>query len=200
MSKQDPNTARYSSFYRLADKHRLIYKESPGFAIPEGSDHVHIPEGLDLIELFTYSYKITTYSQLVYHLACIRFLNPDINEFLFQKVAESLLTEKMDIDSVDIEGLYWNVAYKPKGKTRKFFFRAGLSHTEKMLIVNNRYTRRRINQDDIYEAIIELDASGKKISYRSIGAYLKVSHTTIQNNITNELKEFLTYSCNSAAA
>jgi len=46
-----------------------------------------------------------------------------------------------------------------------------------------------INEDDIYECMLELHDEGKKITINGISTYLKCSTRTIYRNMSNQLKK-----------
>jgi predicted transcriptional regulator YheO len=80
----------------------------------------------------------------------------------------------------------------PKNKLRKIIFNefCGLSLEEKMKIVGQMIGKsKKVNQDDIYECMIDLNDTGQKITISRIANLLNCSPRTVYRTMGNELKK-----------
>jgi len=79
----------------------------------------------------------------------------------------------------------------PKNKLRKVIFKYGsrLSKEEKLSIVGELIGRsKRIHEDDIYQCMLDLHDSGRKIVIAQLALWLECSARTIHRNMSEELK------------
>ena len=79
----------------------------------------------------------------------------------------------------------------PKNKLRKIVFidGSGLSISEKLSIVGKLIGRKNmIDEESIYQCMIDLNDSGKKITISLIASLLKCSSRTIHRNMSQQLK------------
>jgi hypothetical protein len=80
----------------------------------------------------------------------------------------------------------------PKNKLRKIIFRegSGLSTTDKLKIVGKIIgKKKKAEAPDIYEAMLNIHDSNKKITIAKIASLLNVSTRTVYRNITSEIKQ-----------
>jgi len=80
----------------------------------------------------------------------------------------------------------------PINKKRKIIFKdfCGLSFDQKMSIVGKLIGRsRRIDEEAIYQCMLDLIYYGKKITWSRVAGLLDCSERTIIRNINNELKK-----------
>ena len=79
----------------------------------------------------------------------------------------------------------------PKNKLRKVVFKygCGLTKEEKLSIVGELIGRsKRIHEDDIYQCMLDLHDSGRKIVIAQLALWLECSARTIHRNMSEELK------------
>jgi len=181
---------------------RIIYKRSPindeptysteHFDYYEDGTHEHY-------HLFNSKSKITSYRSLTWHslVLCylnrwnmhkhariIRFICDKRNGFVTFKLAEQ------SIESV-IQQTFWGGVYAPKNKARKIIFKdyCKLDFKQKMQIVGQLLGKsKQIHKDDVYECMIDLNDTGKKITWSKIAQLLDCSVRTVLRNINVELK------------
>mgnify|MGYP003643263948 FL=1 len=182
---------------------RIIYKRSPvndeptysteHFDYYEDGTHEHY-------HLFNSKSKITSYRSLTWHslVLCylnswnmqrhariIRFICDKRNGFVTFKLAEQ------SIESV-IQQTFWGGVYAPKNKARKIIFKdyCKLDFKQKMQIVGQLLGKSRaIYTEDVYECMIDLNDTGKKITWSKIAQLLDCSVRTVLRNINEELKQ-----------
>jgi len=182
---------------------RIIYKRNPvndeptysteHFDYYEDGTHEHY-------HLFNSKSKITSYRSLTWHslVLCylnrwnmqkhariIRFICDKRNGFVTFKLAEQ------SIESV-IQQTFWGGVYAPKNKARKIIFKdyCKLDFKQKMQIVGQLLGKSRaIYTEDVYECMIDLNDTGKKITWSKIAQLLDCSVRTILRNINEELKQ-----------
>jgi predicted HTH transcriptional regulator len=80
----------------------------------------------------------------------------------------------------------------PKNKLRKVVFKdgSGLSKVEKLKIVGQLVGRSsKINNETIYECMLELHDIGNKITINLLAKMLKCSSRTIHRNMSEDLKQ-----------
>ena len=181
---------------------RIIYRRGP-----VNDDPTYSTEHFDYYEdgthehyhLFNSKSKITSYRSLTWHslVLCylnrwnmrkhariIRFICDKRNGFVTFKLAEQ------SIESV-IQQTFWGGVYAPKNKARKIIFKdyCKLDFKQKMQIVGQLLGKSRaIYSEDVYECMIDLNDTGKKITWSKIAQLLDCSVRTVLRNINSELK------------
>ena len=151
--------------------------------------------------LFASKAKITTYKSLKWHLLVLWYLNPQLDQDEFIKIAEIISIKENGFTSFTIhEDLLKKMVYEvsmldldepPKNKLRKVIFKYGngLTKEEKLRIVGELIGRsKRIHQDDVYQCMLDLNDIGKKITIGRIAGLLNCSTRTIHRNMCTELK------------
>tara|TARA_R110002072_G_scaffold1012_1_gene8244 strand:- start:940 stop:1461 length:522 start_codon:yes stop_codon:yes gene_type:complete len=151
--------------------------------------------------LFTSKAKITTFKSLKWHLLVLWYLNPQLDQDKFMVVAEILAHKPNGFTSFSIhEDLLRKIVYEvsmldldepPKNKLRKVIFKYGngLTKEEKLSIVGELIGRsKRIHEDDIYQCMLDLHDSGRKIVIAQLALWLECSARTIHRNMSEELK------------
>ena len=182
---------------------RIIYKRSP-----TNDEPTYSTEHFDYYEdgthehyhLFNSKSKITSYRSLTWHslVLCylnrwnmqrhariIRFICDKRNGFVTFKLAEQ------SIESV-IQQTFWSGVYAPKNKARKIIFKdyCKLDFKQKMQIVGQLLGKSRaIYTEDVYECMIDLNDTGKKITWSKIAQLLDCSVRTVLRNINEKLKQ-----------
>ena len=186
------------------NNNRIVYRRDPINDKPDQENEVYmfyINGTYECYHLFTSKAKITTFKSLKWHLLVLWYLNPQLDQDQFMKVAEILADKRNGFTSFAIHAeLLRKIVYEvsmldldepPKNKLRKVIFKYGnkLSKEEKLRIVGELIGRsKRIHEDDIYQCMLELHDLGKKITITQLALYLECSTRTIHRNIGEELK------------
>ena len=185
------------------DNH-IVYKRDPITDKPteENWMYMFFEQGTyECYHLFTSKAKITTFKSLKWHLLVLWYLNPQLDQDQFMKVAEILTDKRNGFTSFKIhEDLMRKIVYEvsmldldepPKNKLRKVIFKYGnrMCKEEKLRIVGQLLGRsKRIHKDDIYDLMISLNHSGWKITIQRLAVRLNCTTRTIHRNMCAELK------------
>lgn len=153
-------------------------------------------------ELFRSKAKINTYKSFKWHLLVLWYLNKnltydDILELSYYLADKDNGFVTIKLNEVSITNLVDEVFEKdldapPKNKMRKIIFKesSGLTATEKLKIVGSIIgKKKKAEPPDIYEAMLGIHDSNKKITISKIANVLNVSTRTIYRNITSEIKQ-----------
>jgi len=150
--------------------------------------------------LFRSKAKITTYRSLKWHFLVLYYLNQEhgllpshVYEFIADKqngfvtffISDKKLQEMID-DVFNTGG------EPPINKIRKVIFKdySGLTPNEKMSIVGKLVGRSsRVDEEAIYQCMLDLNHDGEKITWSRIAALLDCSTRTIQRKLTQHLKD-----------
>ena len=185
------------------NKHRVVYRRMPITDKPdqETDCYMFYPNGTyECYELFRSKAKITTYKSLKWHLLTLWYLNPQLDQDDFMKIAEIIANKAHGFISFNIHiDLLRKIVYEvsmydleepPNNKLRKVIFKPStLSKEEKLRIVGELIGRsKKVHPDDIYECMLELNNNGESITINKISKLLKCSTRTIYRNICEELK------------
>ena len=152
-------------------------------------------------DLFKSKAKINTFKSLKWHLLVLWYLNPQINTDQFTNLAKFLAKKsngfctfaisEASLDRIIHDVYMSDLDSPPKNKLRKVIFKqgSGLDKAEKLSIVGKLIGRsKRIQSDDIYECMIDLNDLGKKITIRRLAGLLDCSVRTIHRNMCTTLK------------
>ena len=183
---------------------RIVYRRNPITDIPDQENEVYmfyLNGTHECYELFRSSAKITTYKSLKWHLLVLWYLNPQLDQDDFMKLAEVICHKPNGFISFAIHAeLLRKIVYEvsmldldepPKNKLRKVIFKYGngMSKEEKLRIVGELIGRtKRIHADDIYQCMLDLNDMDKKITISRIAGLLDCSTRTIHRNMCEELK------------
>jgi len=189
---------------KYLNTNRIVYRRLPLTDKPtqETDKYMFYENGTnECYELFRSSAKITTYKSLKWHLLVLWYLNPQLDQDDFMKLAEVITHKPNGFVSFAIHAqLLRKIVYEvsmldldvpPKNKLRKVIFKpfTGLTKEEKLKIVGALIGRsKRIHPDDIYECMLDLHDMGKKITIGRIAGLLDCSKRTIHRNMEDELK------------
>ena len=189
---------------KYLNTNRIVYRRLPLTDKPteETDVYMYYQNGThECYELFRSSAKITTYKSLKWHLLVLWYLNPQLDQDDFMKLAEVITHKPNGFVSFAIHAqLLRKIVYEvsmldldapPKNKLRKVIFKpfTGLTKEEKLKIVGALIGRsKRIHPDDIYECMLDLHDMGKKITIGRIAGLLDCSKRTIHRNMEDELK------------
>tara|TARA_R110000751_G_scaffold240117_1_gene340736 strand:- start:1836 stop:2480 length:645 start_codon:yes stop_codon:yes gene_type:complete len=183
---------------------RIIYRRNPITDEPDTIYDwgVYYKDGTyEYYDLFRSKAKINTYRSLKWHLLVLWYLNPkmDTNEFI--KLAEVITNYNYGfitffvppplLEKIIIDVCKCDLDEPPKNKLRKFIFKdnCGLTLSEKLSIVGTMIGRnKRIHEDDIYEGMLDMHDTGKRITINRLAKLLDCSSRTIHRNMSSELK------------
>jgi len=188
----------------LNDRH-VIYRRDPVNDIPttETKHYKYYEDGThECYHLFNSKAKITTYKSLKWHFYVLYFLNQDRPGGLLPTNVYRFIADKENgfvtffisdkkLESM-IDDVFESGGEPPINKKRKIIFKdfCGLSFDQKMSIVGKLIGRsRRIDEEAIYQCMLDLIYYGKKITWSRVAGLLDCSERTIIRNINNELKK-----------
>ena len=186
----------------LNNRH-VIYRRDPVNDIPtiETKLYKYYKDGThEAYHLFNSRAKITTYRSLKWHFYVLHYLNQDNNidinsvfEFIANKengfVTFFISDKKLQEMIKDVFALSGD---PPVNKKRKILFKdySMLTPEQKMSIVGKLIGRsRRIDEEAIYQCMLDLNEYGQKITIGRIAGLLDCSARTIQRNMCDELKK-----------
>tara|TARA_R110000824_G_scaffold12768_1_gene55783 strand:- start:6 stop:623 length:618 start_codon:yes stop_codon:yes gene_type:complete len=183
---------------------RIVYRRMPITDKPtqENECYMFYEDGTyECYELFRSKAKITTFKSLKWHLLVLWYLNPNLDQDKFMRLAEIIAYKPNGFISFKIhEDLLRKIIYEvsmldleepPKNKLRKVIFKYGnkLSKEEKLRVVGELIGRsKRVYPDDVYQCMIDLNDMGKNITIGRIAGLLDCSTRTIHRNMCTELK------------
>ena len=183
---------------------RIVYKRDPVDDVPthQTDKYMFFEQGTyECYTLFASKAKITTYKSLKWHLLVLWYLNPQLDQDEFMKIAEVISNKEQGFTSFTIhEDLLKKMVYEvsmldldepPKNKLRKVIFKYGnkLSKEEKLRVVGELIGRsKRVHEDDVYQCMIDLNDMGKKITIGRVAGLLDCSTRTIHRNMCTDLK------------
>jgi len=152
--------------------------------------------------LFNSDAKINTIRSLKWHLLTLWWLNPSMDITKFNKLAEVITYKPNGFVTFNISNLMLNNIIKdiymqdlerpPKNKLRKVVFKdgSGLDKKQKLSIVGQLIGRKSmIDEESIYQCMLDLNDMGKKITISRIAGLLDCSSRTIHRNMSDELRK-----------
>ena len=189
---------------KYLDDKRIVYRRDPIEDIPtqENECYLFYEDGTyECYHLFNSKAKITTYKSLKWHLLVLWYLNPQLDQDQLVDIAEVIANKEQGFTTFTIhEELLRKMVYEismldleepPKNKLRKVIFKmnSGLCVEEKLRVVGELIGRtKKVNQDDIYQCMLDLHDAGKKIVISQLALWLECSTRTIHRNMGEELK------------
>ena len=189
---------------KYLNTNRIVYRRLPLTDKPteETDIYMYYQNGThECYELFRSSAKITTYKSLKWHLLVLWYLNPQLDQDQFMRLAEVIAHKPNGFISFAIHAqLLRKIVYEvsmldldapPKNKLRKVIFKpfTRTSKEDKLRIVGKLIGRSiKVCADDIYEVMIDLHDMGKKITIGRIAGLLDCSSRTIHRNMCTQLK------------
>ncbi len=189
---------------RYLNNNRIVYRRLPTTDKPtqETDVYMYYEHGTyQCYELFRSSAKITTYKSLKWHLLVLWYLNPQLDQDEFLRLAQ-VITHKPNgfvtfnvgeklLDKIVYEVSMLDLDEPPKNRLRKVIFKpfTRTSKEDKLRIVGKLIGRSiKVCADDIYEVMIDLNDMGKKITIGRIAGLLDCSSRTIHRNMCVQLK------------
>ena len=182
---------------------RIIYRSFPINDKPtlETKQYMYFEDGTyECYTLFNSKAKITTYKSLKWHMLVLYYLNEDnsgfVANYVFKYIADKengfvtfFIKHKL-LDSM-INDVIEQGGDPPKNKIRKVIFKdnSGLNISEKLSIVGRLIGRSKLDEETIYQCMLDINDNGKKITIHRIAELLKVSQRTVHRNMSKELKQ-----------
>ena len=151
--------------------------------------------------LFRSNAKINTYKSLKWHLVTLWYLNPNISYEKFKELAGVISYKSngfvtFNVSSKLLKEIIKDVYYEdlerpPNNRLRKVVFKdgPGLDTSEKLSIVGSIVGRKRIQEEDIYDAMLHINEQGESITISKLAKALKCTPRTIHRNMGKELKK-----------
>ena len=189
---------------KYLNTNRIVYKRLPLTDKPTHENEVYMfyENGTyQCYELFRSSAKITTYKSLKWPLLVLWYLNPQLDQDQFAALAFYICTKCNGFVSFNIhDNLLRKIIYEvsmldldepPKNKLRKVIFKpyTTISKQEKLRIVGELIGRtKRIQPDDIYDCMLEINNNSKKITIAKLAKLLNCASRTIHRNMCVDLK------------
>ena len=186
------------------NNNRIVYRRDPITDKPDQENEVYMfymNGTYECYHLFTSKAKITTFKSLKWHLLVLWYLNPRLDQDQFMVVAEILAHKPNGFTSFAIHAdLLRKIVYEvsmldldepPKNKLRKVIFKYGnrLCKQEKLRIVGRLIGRSKsVTKGDIYDLMLSINDSDRKITIKRLANYLNCSTRTIHRNMCTELK------------
>jgi len=187
----------------LNDK-RIVYRRDPITDKPDQENECYmfyLNGTYECYTLFSSRAKITTYKSLKWHLLVLWYLNPQLDQDEFMKIAEVISNKEQGFTSFTIHiDLLKKMVYEvsmldldepPKNKLRKVIFKYGnrLCKQEKLRIVGQLIGRSKsITKSDVYDLMLSINDSDRKITIKRLANYLNCSTRTVHRNMCAELK------------
>jgi hypothetical protein len=193
----------YDRNIKWLNDRRVIYRRNPVNDVPsiKTALYEYYEDGThEAYHLFNSKAKITTYRSLKWHFYVLYYLNQDkgllpthVYKFIADKengfVTFFISNRKLQ---AMIDDVFQNGGEPPVNKKRKIIFKdySGLKPEEKMSIVGSLIGRsRRVDEETIYQCMLDLNEFGKKITWGKVASLLNCSTRTIQRNINDALKQ-----------
>jgi len=151
--------------------------------------------------LFNSPAKITTIRSLKWHLLTLWWLNPSMDKKKFDQLVEVITYKPNGFITFSVSNLMINnvinsiymqdLERPPKNKLRKVVFKdgTGLSKVEKLKIVGQLIGRQSLNEEKIYQCMLNLNDMHEKITISKLAKLLNCSSRTIHRNMSIELKK-----------
>jgi len=178
---------------------RIIYRKDPDNDVPtiETDQYMYYENGTyECYHLFNSKAKITTYKSLKWHMLVLYYLNDNIDlKHVFKFIADkengfvTFFIKQRILDEM-IEDVLQQGGDPPLNKSRKVIFKpySGLDLSDKLKIVGQLIGRSSIDKEMIYQAMLDLNDWGKKITISRIAGLLDCSTRTIHRHMCDDLK------------
>ena len=178
---------------------RIVYRKDPDTDVPtiDNSQYKYYENGTyQCYHLFNSKAKITTYKSLKWHFLVLYYLNEDMElEHVFRFIANkdngfvTFFIKQQILDEM-IKDVIAQGGDPPANKLRKVVFKpySGLDLSDKLKIVGQLIGRSSIDKEMIYQAMLDLNDLGKKITISRIAGLLDCSTRTIHRHMCDDLK------------
>ena len=182
---------------------RIVYRKDPDTDVPtiETKQYKYYENGTyQCYHLFNTKAKITTYKSLKWHMLVLKYLNEDSLDIEFASICHMIANKENGFVTFFIKDKLLHEMIKdviaqggdpPKNKLRKVVFKpySGLNLSEKLSIVGKLIGRSSgIDKEDIYQCMLDLNDSGKKITWSRVAGLLDCSSRTIYRKLCKDLK------------
>ena len=190
---------------------RIVYRRDPITDVPtiETKQYKYYENGTyECYHLFNSKAKITTYKSLKWHMLVLYYLNIDGVDYDYVSIRDDMryifkfiankengfvtFFIKQKILNDMIEDVFNQGGDPPSNKLRKVVFKpySGLNLSEKLSIVGKLIGRSsRVDEELIYQCMLDLNDMGKKITIARIAGLLDCSTRTIHRNMSKQLKQ-----------
>ena len=195
----------YERNIKWLNDRRILYRQDPINDIPsiETKQYEYYADGTyECYHLFNSKAKITTYKSLKWHMLVLYYLNidNDIEDQLysiFRFIADKengfvTFFIKTKILNNMIQDVFDQGGDPPANKIRKVVFKpySGLNLSEKLSIVGKLIGRSsRVDEEAIYQCMLDLNETNKKITWGRVAGLLDCSTRTIYRNLNKQLKK-----------
>ena len=181
---------------------RIVYRKDPDTDVPtiETKQYRYYKNGTyQCYHLFNSKAKITTYKSLKWHMLVLKYLNEDLLDLEFASICHMIADKKNGFVTFFIKNKLLHEMIKdviaqggdpPKNKLRKVVFKpySGLDLSEKLSIVGKLIGRSSIDKEMIYDTMLDLNDTGKKITIARVAGLLDCSTRTIHRHMCDDLK------------
>ena len=179
---------------------RIVYRRDPINDVPtiETKQYKYYENGTyECYHLFNSKAKITTYKSLKWHMLVLYYLNEHVDlKHVFKFIADkqngfvTFFIKQRLLDEM-IEDVLKQGGDPPANKLRKVVFKdySGLDLSGKLKIVGQLIGRSSIDKEMIYQAMLDLNEWGKKITISRIAGLLNCSTRTIHRHMCDDLKQ-----------
>ena len=181
---------------------RIVYRKDPDTDVPtiETKQYRYYKNGTyQCYHLFNSKAKITTYKSLKWHMLVLKYLNEDLLDLEFASICHMIADKKNGFVTFFIKNKLLHEMIKdviaqggdpPKNKLRKVVFKpySGLDLSEKLSIVGKLIGRSSIDKEMIYDTMLDLNDTGKKITIARVAGLLNCSTRTIHRHMCDDLK------------
>lgn len=178
----------------------IVYRRDPINDVPtiETKQYKYYENGTyECYHLFNSKAKITTYKSLKWHMLVLYYLNEHVElKHVFKFIADkqngfvTFFIKQRLLDEM-IEDVLKQGGDPPANKLRKVVFKdySGLDLNGKLKIVGQLIGRSSIDKEMIYQAMLDLNDWGKKITISRIAGLLNCSTRTIHRHMCDDLKQ-----------
>ena len=178
----------------------IVYRRDPINDVPtiETNQYKYYENGTyECYHLFNSKAKITTYKSLKWHMLVLYYLNEHVElRHVFKFIADkqngfvTFFIKQRLLDEM-IEDVLKQGGDPPANKLRKVVFKdySGLDLSGKLKIVGQLIGRSSIDKEMIYQAMLDLNDWGKKITISRIAGLLNCSTRTIHRHMCDDLKQ-----------
>ena len=152
-------------------------------------------------DLFRSKALINTFKSLKWHFYVLWYLNPNLTKESFLNIAKYISNKDNGFTTFTIkesillsmvnEVMVLDLEKQPPNKLRKIIFKDNckLNFNQKLSIVGKIIGKKKLSESDIYEAMLYLYDSNKKITISKIAKALNTTTRTIYRNINEDLKK-----------
>jgi len=183
------------------NRNRIVYNRSPINDQPTKTftwGKYYENGTYECYELFKSKAKINSFKSLKWHLLVLKYLNPELEDKDFNNLAYYITNKKNNFITFNIKKKYLidmldnlQINRPPVNRKRKVVFnqQTKLTTNEKLQIVGQLIGRSTVIKiEDIYQCMLNLNESNKKITWTAVASLLNCSVRTVYRNLNKELK------------